>query len=323
MLEFPLVLLLLSAFQAMACPEVGTQVEQAYELFNDAEAEEARKRIAEAHESLACQQKVVSKEALLSLYQLDALVALTLEDRQGSVYAIIRSVTVDPSARPPEDMGPEIGQEYEQWSARLSANTLNLVVTDSSQSVWVDGRPLGIETPLSIVEGEHLIQSETDGVFRSVVVELAGSLEKTPEFPILVQSPVAPVVTENSTVDIPAPPQEPSEERRKRRRRLRLGVTLTGLTVALTGGGLIGAGALEEWNFQRRDYDDPNYGSCTVSDPCYAQARADAIRADARFANQLYMTGYGLLGAGAATMSVGLFAIPVQGGGVVGLQTRW
>ena len=41
-------LLLLSAFQAMACPEVGTQVEQAYELFNDAEAEEASAKSAKA-----------------------------------------------------------------------------------------------------------------------------------------------------------------------------------------------------------------------------------------------------------------------------------
>jgi hypothetical protein len=51
--------------------------------------------------------------------------------------------------------------------------------------------------------------------------------------------------------------------------------------------------------------------------------RSEAIHADAAIANRLYVAGYGLIGVGVATTSVGLFAMPVSGGSGVGVRFKW
>ena len=109
------------------------------------------------------------------------------------------------------------------------------------------------------------------------------------------------------------PPKKPKKKTSKKG--LRLGVTLSGVAVAVAGGGILGWGAYEEMRFSDSAYPRDQFSS--DSD------REAAIRADAARVNRLYGVGYGLIGLGVVTSSVGLFAIPVSDGGGVGLRGRW
>ena len=74
--------------------------------------------------------------------------------------------------------------------------------------------------------------------------------------------------------------------------------------MAVAGGGLLGWGATEEAKFSNATYPLENFSN--------ENQRASVIEADARRINQLYMLGYGLIGVGVATTSVGVFVMPVS-----------
>jgi hypothetical protein len=305
------------------CPTIPDQVERAYAAFNDAETEQAREVIAGAYESLSCQQDRVPPEALMSLYHLDALMAFSAEDSQGAVYAIIRSIAADPAVVPPKSMGPELAEMHKTWSGRLADAQLTVSKEARDVSFWIDGRVLEPGVSMVVVEGEHLLQMQDATGFHSSVVEVSSKISDQEPWNLQVapreEIPVVPVVPVATTMDVPKSPAS----REKRRRRARLGVGLAGVVVAVSGGGVLALGAMEESAFKKRNYNADQYGGCTRTDDCYVSARESEIRADARMSNQLYLTGYGLIGLGAATTSIGVFAFPVSDGGGIGLRAPW
>lgn len=288
-------------------------MDEAYAAYNDAETEMAIGLLRKAHEALECQTKPVEQSALISLYHLDALTALSAEDQKGAVYAMIRAISVDPTALPPQSMGPEIAEMHSTWSARLQTATLSLSIADDASPLWIDGQLLGPGESRKLVEGEHLFQREDDGAFRTVVVDVSAKISESSPWFVRIESAAPKPVMESQPVV--APEKKAPKKKKNPKKAVRLGVTLSGVAVAVAGGGLLGWGATEEAKFSNATYPLENFSN--------ENQRVSTIEADARRINQLYMLGYGLIGVGVATTSVGVFVMPVSGGTGVGLQGRW
>jgi hypothetical protein len=295
---------------AQECPDIQTSVDKAYEAFEDAETEQSRVLIAETYQALNCQREMVTSDSLMALYHLDALTALAAEDPQGAVYATIRAISANPEATPPESMGPEIAEMHATWSARLKEARLSLSLTEDASALWIDGHVLEPGQTKVVIEGEHLLQGGFESGFQSSVVEVSLKLSGEAPWKLMVEGLVkaAPVVEAEVVV--------PKRQRTKNPKRgAKIGVTLAGVAVALTGGGVLGWGAYQEQQFQGNSYAPDQFDDAT--------SRDQAIRADAAGVNQLYIIGYGLVGLGVATTSVGFFAMPVSNGGTVGVRGRW
>ena len=300
--------------QSQDCPEVQDSVDKAYGAFEDAETDEARELIKQAYLSLDCQQVLVPAGALMELYHLDALTALSAEDVQGATYATIRAISADPTVSPPESMGPEIADMHATWSARLKDAQLTLTVQDPEATLWVDGVALASGSEQQFVEGEHLLQVMNDGVITSEVVEINTKLSGLAPWNLLVVRPVEKVVAPIVTKAVKSP-KAPKKPKRQSKGAAKWGVTLAGAAITLGGGAVLGLGAYEEQQFNRRSYAPEDY---TTDGEREAVIRDDAVKV-----NQLYILGYGLMGVGIATTSIGLFAIPVSDGGGLGLRARW
>ena len=288
-------------------------MDEAYTAYNDAETEMAIDLLRKAHEALDCQTKPVEQSALISLYHLDALTALSDEDQKGAVYAMIRAISVDPDALPPQGMGPEIAEMHSTWSARLKSATLAVSISQDASPLWIDGQLLEPGGSRQLVEGEHLFQREDSGTFQTVVVDVSANISEKPPWFVVIQSPSQEAPTAVEPVEVPK--KKTPKQKKTPKKAVRLGVTLTGVAVAVAGGGVLGLGAAEEAKFSKSTYPIENFSN--------ANQRAAAIEADARRINGLYMLGYGLIGVGVATTSVGVFVMPVSGGTGVGLQGRW
>lgn len=306
-----LVLLIANALAA-PCPDVAVVVDEAWAAFDDAELQLAKEHLGRAVESLSCQERVVETDELIGMFRLDGLVSLAQEDRRGAVYASIRVVTIDPSAVPGEELGPDLAEMHATWAERLSETQVEVQV-DGLGDAWVDGRPVLEDAPLTLVAGEHLVQARDATGWHSRVVEIS---EDT-QLAIGTGLELLPVVR------LPDPPPDLDPEPGGFNRR----------TPMLIGGGIGVAGGIGSvvWAFSREQsfhddpYDAPSYGSCNLADPCYADEREKQIRGDASAIRALYATGYILTGVGVAVIGTELFILPdpVGGGGSVTLRVKW
>lgn len=287
------------------CPDVEVVVQSASAAFEDAEVELARTRLGEAVEALYCQSRVVPREALLDLYQLDALASVAAQDPKSALFAIIRAVTLDPQAQPPAAVGPELIEQHRQWAARLRQDQLLVVASGDAAQVWIDGLSVGDE-PVKIVSGEHLVQVRDGSGWRNRIVEIVPGRD-VDGLPIQVRSPPPPTQPE------PPTPTQPEPEPRRRRAGLAIGVGLGAAAAALVGGG-----ALLQRRFKQDPYTDATYGGCSSGDSCWADARADRIRSDARRANALFVAGYATAGVGLGVVGIDLLTTRTG----AGLQIR-
>lgn len=289
------------------CPDVEVMVQSASAAFEDAEVDLARTRLGEAVEALYCQSRVVPREALLDLYQLDALASVAAQDPKSALFAIIRAVTLDPQAQPPAAVGPELIEQHRQWAARLRQDQLLVVASSDAAQVWIDGQSVGVE-PVKIVSGEHLVQVREGSRWRNRIAEIVPGRD-VDGLPIQIRRPPPP--TEPDPMTRPEP--EPEPEPRRRRTGLAIGVGLGAAAAALVGGG-----ALLQQRFKQDPYTDATYGGCSSGESCWVDARADRIRTDARQANAFFMAGYATAGVGLGVVGIDLLTTRTG----AGLQIR-
>ena len=288
------------------CPDLGDQVKGARALFDDAELQQAKLKIAEAYDAIGCQERVVSTEELLSLYRLDGLVSLSLNDRKGATYATIRAVAANhEDGGPPADFGPDLADEYETWADRLGEALIYVRVAGGG-TVYVDGRGLDASRFLQVAEGEHLVQVQLGEVVSSEVLELVENHvvvtgEPGPN-PVLLPEED----TSNDGVPVPVPVPlplpvlpDPDPNPTVAGRRRPAAFFVTGILSAGLGGAAIYWAGEQEKKFDQRKYTDNLYGGCLRGQDCYASARARVIKGDADLVNAGYGTGYGLCAVGA------------------------
>lgn len=310
---------------AQGCPDLAERVDEAWLQFMDAETEAAAAALSEAHDAVLCQQSLLATEDLVRLYQLDALTALTDGDRPSAVYATIRSVAADPDAAPDDSLGPVMAELYETWKARLAGNQVELTITGGGE-IWVDGRKAQAGTPLTVVEGEHVVQVLDLDSWTNTLFEVAGDTEyATGIAPLMPEEPELPEVG----------PEEPEKTRRPKKtkepraagtgRKHRGGLIVAGLSSAALGAGSLTLAFLQEQAFAADDYRPSRYNDCTPGTACYQTAREDAIQADATRINVLYGVGYGLVGVGVVVTGLELFVLPAptQGGGKLLINGRF
>lgn len=308
-------LVVLAAAQAMAdepggaCPALAPMIASAWGSFNDAELAAADKVLHEARDVLACQPDVVPTETLLEMFRLDGLVALSQADREDAVYATIRAVTIDPESVPPASYGPQLAELTATWRARLAQRT-STVKAEGPDEAWVDGRPMVVGTPLAVVPGEHLLQwRDADGL-HSEVDDIAGEH-------VIHGVPSAVVPDPNEHIGDPVVPvhHDPAKLGGG-------GLLVASAVVAVGGAGMLLFGADQEASFKKSPWDDPSYGACFQADPCYADARAVAIRGAAGRIRAMYAIGYGLIGLGIGGAGVDVFVLSDTGGIPSGLGVR-
>ena len=310
-------LVALAAAQAMAdepvaaCPVLATMIASAWGSFNDAEIAAADKVLHDARDVLACQTDVVPTDTLLEMFRLDGLVALSQADREDAVYATIRAVTIDPEGVPPASYGPQLAELTATWRARLAQRT-STVIAEGADAAWVDGRPVVAGTPMAVVPGEHLVQwRDADGL-HSEVDDIAGDhvIHGVPT--VVVSDPIDGGLPKDP-VHVDRPHVGGG------------GLLVASSVVAVGGAGMLLFGGSQESDFKKAPWDDDAYGACVRADPCYADARAQAIRAAAGRIRAMYAVGYGLVGLGIGGMGVDLFLLSDSGGipSGVGVRVPW
>lgn len=297
------------------CPEVGVQVASAQTAFEDAELGESRRLLEEAERSLSCQTAPVPNADLIALYRLDALVSLAQQDQKGAVGATVRAVAADPDAAPPADQGPQIQELFQTWSVRLRERMVRVGVIDGGEA-WIDGRPLTWEGPLDVVEGEHLVQIQTEGAFTSEMKELSGGTWPITTGVALPEGVVVPALVAPAVAVVPDP--------KASGRRRPAALWGTGIGLAAVGGAAVGFGAVGQRQFLADPFDADQYGACIRTDACYGEAREQAIRGEATRIRAFYGVGYGLVGVGAILGVTGLVGLPIStDGATIRWEGRW
>jgi len=313
-------LLLLAAIAHASCPDIPPQVEAAWAAFNDAELETAKTVLEGANASLGCQSAVVTRDDLLSIYRLDALVSLTQEDQRGAVYATLRAVAADhENGGPPPEYGPELAELYETWASRLGESTIHITAAGSG-AVWIDGRAVDADTGLRVVEGEHVVQEVVDGAVTSEVLELSADF--------VVGTPAAPVEAAPEPEPVPEPqpaalpePVVATEAPSSRGRRRPAALWISGLASAAAGGTSLFLADRTESRFIANPYNAGAYGECTVHQTCYEVERQARIQSDATGVRVMYAGGYGLTAAGVALLGTATIGLPSRT--ALNLNLRW
>ena len=170
-----MLLLWIGTALAAPCPELASVVDGGWDAFYDAEIDAAKEASATAHQALECLEQVAPIDALLDLYRLDALIALSEGDQRSAVYATIRAVTVSPDTSPPADLGPELSDLHETWADRLAGSRARVRV-EGGGTLWVDGRAATASAPLTVVEGEHLVQLDGPEGWTSGIRDISSDL---------------------------------------------------------------------------------------------------------------------------------------------------
>lgn len=299
---------LLLAHARAACPDPVERTAAARRLYDDVELEAARTALDEGLASLACQDRVIATAELLELYRTGALVALTQDEREDVVYLTLRAVAADPvSGRPPDGYGPELQDAYDTWAQRLG-QALVTVRVDGGGTVWVDGHATDAMRPLSVVEGEHLVQIDRgDGSpVTSDVRELSADVLISTGVPLLTPPVPEPLPEPEPEPVAPVAPEPPPSGHRRRPAGLWLSTAVTGGLA----GFLVGSGYRSELAFLASPYGSQNFQGCFVGDACYAGARAEAIRGDALRIRLAYGAGYGLSAASGGLLVFTLVGLP-------------
>ena len=307
------------ASHASDCEPLEVVVEQAWAYFDDAELAEAERLVESARDLRRCQVEVVSKETLLRLHHLDALVAITLDDREAAQAATIRAVAVDAELEAPAFYGPELVELHDQWRQRLSLARITVTVRGGGV-VYVDGMQVTEAQSLRVIPGEHLIQVQEDDLIMSTVSDIESDQIVHTGLPseqgVKLESWDAPDASEST-------PSSESTDRPIARRH--------GLGWYLAGGALVaggaGVGALtyqEEKAFLARRYNAAQYGGCDRSQRCWLAERDQQIFEDARAIDRSYVAGYSLIGLGVGVSLVGVVGLPIRtDGNTLQFYGRW
>lgn len=296
---------LLTRAHAASCPVIADEVALALSSLDQTEFQLAEQHIAAAYQALACQSDVVATAALLELYWVDGLIALAQNDTKGVVYATLRAVAADHAGgRPPDRFGPELQSSFDTWLGRLAQEQVTVTVGDGG-TAWVDGRTVDATHPLKVYEGEHLLQvSSVTGQITSWVQELSQDYVLTTGIPrSALEAPLPEPVLPLPEPVLPDPVPRP-KPKRKRHPAL---VVATLATSAVAGVTLM-SGFRSEGSFQGSPYLAARYGRCNQGDPCWFDAREQAIRQDAQSTNRLYAVGYG-----ASAIAGGLLVVTIIG----------
>lgn len=310
-----LILFLASSALAADCPNVQDTIAEAWRLFDDAEVAASKALLAEANENLGCQTQLVAADDLLELYRLDGLVSLALDDPKGAVYATLRAVAADHlAAAPPPEYGPDLADLYDIWVARLKESTITLEVKGGG-AVYVDGRSTDLDSPLDVVEGEHLVQVVDDmGIVRSLVADL--HTDQILYTGTLAESSLRLEAVEQT---VASPPEEPSRGRARP-----LGLAIAGVATLGLGATGVTLGYLGERRWALDPYRGETFFDCAPGTGCYADARAQAIRRDANQVRAFYGVGYGLSAVGTSLLATWALGLPVHSDGrTVGVSARF
>jgi len=304
---------------AAPCPDVAEDVAAAWAAFNDAELATAEQRVDEAVDHLTCQERIITTDELLELYRLDALIALAQEDRKGAVYATIRMVTIEPTAAPGEELGPEIAELHESWAVRLSETRVSIYV-EGEGDAWIDGHPMGGPSgPTTVVAGEHLVQAHDAAGWHAVVREIGEDTRAS-------VGEGLDLVGLGETLPEPVPVEpDPPEKRSTFNRPHRVGLLVGGGVAVVAGGTAIAWAFSREAKFNAATFTPPSFGDCDQGEECYPLEREKAIRSEASLIRAVYGTGYALTGVGIALLGVELFILPApaRGGGSFAVRVQW
>lgn len=284
--------------------------------YEQADLDAAKATIASGYAALACQPSVVPTDALLELYRIDGLIALSLGDQRALVYATIRAVSAQHvGGRPPDRYGPDLQAQYDTWATRMAGDLVQVTVSDGG-TAWVDGRTVDRAHPLTVVSGEHLVQlpvappaapGAVPGAVRSEVRELTADAALTTGVALGASpEPVPPTPTPTPSPR-PSPVPEP-EPHASAARRHPIGFAIGSGASAALAGFAIASAYRSDRAFRASPYLAGQFGTCARGEPCYADARAQAIRSDARRIDAGYAVGYGL-----SAVSSGLLVVTVIG----------
>ena len=283
MMSLALIWLLGSATASETCAPVGTTLDAALDAFYDAEPRESLAQVEQATADLSCQTEPISADTLWSLLELEAILALALQESERANDAVIRMVTADPLRLPSANAGAELTSLHAGWIARLARVTVKVRLMGDAP-VYLDGREVAPGATVQVVSGPHLVQKREDG---QLVTRVQEFFENTTLTSGLVQ-PAPPPATGASQSDRRATTIGP-------RRTHTPALWATGVTAIVAGGCATAVAWVAEGDLVEGRFAPPGD---TV-------AQAEALLARGRLINATYATGYALMGVGGALTVTG------------------
>lgn len=297
---------MLSLASPTECTDLSGDLERAQEHFNLANIQEAKTVVEYALLDRECQTAVVSRDDLLKMYHLDALLGVVSQDNDEALAGVIRAVTVDPTAPPPRMYGPDLLAMHKAWAKRLGERTLLLTPEDPSTELWIDGALVMGET--EVVMGEHLVQVVDSDSIETDLLDITLEMDAS-KAPFQLRAKPAPIQEVERTVYAPRPPRQINKT-----------VVAVGAGTMAIGGVLILTGRLMEARFDVNPYNELNYGGCRYPSDCWASERATKIGRDAAQVNAAYLIGYGAVAVGLSTIGLEVFVL--QNANARGLGVR-
>lgn len=302
--------LMFSVALADPCPDIADTVLQASLAFEDAEVEQARGLIDTAMSGLSCQTAPTDPAVLADLYGFDAVVSYSSGDDERTDTALTRLRTAFPDVESHPMFGPELIERSEAAAARAGGETAALTLVEGRR-LWVDGREAALETPLALVPGVHLVQSNAGTGVQTAWMDIQGTQDAIVDDGVTLREP-------RRARTRPERPERIASDKRRRRG----GLLAVGALTAAAGGGALVYGWQAEQSFNSDPFAAAQYGDCLVADACYADARISAIQSDGRRVRIAYIAGYALTALGVGIVGTELLILPEPKGkgGTVGLR---
>jgi hypothetical protein len=315
--EVVVIWLMFSVAMADPCPDIADTVLQASLAFEDAEVDQARGLIDTAMSGLSCQTAPIDGAVLADLYGFDAVVSYSSGDDERTDTALTRLRTAFPQVDSHPMFGPELVERSDAASMRAGEPTASLTLVEGRR-LWVDGQAVQIDTPLALVPGMHLLQSNGgDGVL-TAWMDVQGTVDAVIDDGVTLRQP------RRSRPERPERSERPARSERVAgdKRGHRGGLLVVGALTAAAGGGALVYGWQGEQSFNTNAFDAAQYGDCALVDACYADARISAIRSDANRVRIAYIAGYALTALGVGIVGTELLILPQPkgDGGTVGLR---
>jgi hypothetical protein len=193
--------------QEAPCPDLGESILRISSDVEDVELERALDNSKAALEALECQSEPVSAMALTQLLQLIGVVHLYADDIESATESFAWAVNSSPTMNLSESYGEEAIGIYEAAQANaFSAEAASLTVTGDVEA-WVNGNPLTLGAPQTLLPGAHLVQwrRRSQPMSARIIELLEGEPRVLPLGPVVELPPeLAPEATTEISLPRPA-----------------------------------------------------------------------------------------------------------------------
>lgn len=151
---------------------IGETVTEAWTQFNDAEMDAAVELLSQADLLLPRQNQPVPRADLLELFMVRSLVNLVKGDATAAAWSATQALVISPTSVPDSKFGPQYAKMHKALAKAGLVRKVEVSVTGDGRA-YLSGVEVTGGSTLELGQGQHLLQIEKDGVWKSSIVYVA------------------------------------------------------------------------------------------------------------------------------------------------------